>query len=993
MYYGSEEFNNAIENTQGNALKTRLKFSDEEIIELVSSMRYYGGSNDSDDLMVGNTVSAYVDVSAFTDKLLTGREFLLESGVKLSDGTYEYAPIGYFTVQTPNGDYDEVSFTAYDRMIKFEKVYNSSLTYPTNSAAVLNEICTMCGVTLATPITNPITITENLKGYTCREVLGYIAGIHGFFACIDRFGELNLHWYSDTPIEKSLRMVWSFEKSQEEYEVERVEVAKDSETAFTSGDGVVTLYHSNPYATQDIANSLYGELGGYSYTPAEVEMLDDIRLDPWDVLSVTYYDDIAYKIPCMSIIHDFGDSSTTIKSVGKTSSENEYKFTGPTIKYLNRMATDLLVANRVLATKVDAGYVQAHAITTDNLDAITAQIKTLVVDEIDGLYADIHLANIDIADIGQFYAKSGILDDIQVSEGVVTGTLKGVRILGDLIEANTIKADSLILSGSEESLIYQINVNSSGLSAEQLSEEVYKQKLSGTDLVAKSVTANELAVGSVTAEKILAKSITVDKLDITSLSAITADLGTVTAGVIQSEGYDPDIGTGMEINLANGSIWSQAEDFEIIFSSEGELEAYSSTGNSINWVRGADIIMGQASCELVNGYLKLNNVVYKSSGVNVGGMDILNWTTEGIIAPKISSKLIYCDGPIVANEITGSVVKTPNGTSLQTVANSVNSIQGDYVSKTAEDNTMSQDYVCHSFANDGTARFIKFARLKVNSANVNATILMNIAGRARTGTLTLTFKSASTAEATTIAGISQEGSLERIYYVPVGSGVFDLYMYCSAWAHNTITSIELSQYARNYVTLTWQSSTASSLPTGSVAASRYFNRSSDAGYFSKASVGGYDNTANYALTASSFQCNSWVRSVGDTGWYNDSHGGGFQMYDNTWIRTYGNKGFSCNQTIRGKAVTTEAGANLDKLDTILKQFYFGSGLTVPAKKLSFFNVCYYNNTADYGFTIRWGSAGIGAAGDDTYYIAVRYDGLLAIGYQLNGATNPTWAVK
>lgn len=95
MYYGSEEFNNAIENTQGNALKTRLKFSDEEIIELVSSMRYYGGSNDSDDLMVGNTVSAYVDVSAFTDKLLTGREFLLESGVKLSDGTYEYAPIRY----------------------------------------------------------------------------------------------------------------------------------------------------------------------------------------------------------------------------------------------------------------------------------------------------------------------------------------------------------------------------------------------------------------------------------------------------------------------------------------------------------------------------------------------------------------------------------------------------------------------------------------------------------------------------------------------------------------------------------------------------------------------------------------------------------------------------------------------------------------------------------------------------------------------------------
>lgn len=30
MYYGSEEFNNAIENTQGNAPKMRLTFSDGE---------------------------------------------------------------------------------------------------------------------------------------------------------------------------------------------------------------------------------------------------------------------------------------------------------------------------------------------------------------------------------------------------------------------------------------------------------------------------------------------------------------------------------------------------------------------------------------------------------------------------------------------------------------------------------------------------------------------------------------------------------------------------------------------------------------------------------------------------------------------------------------------------------------------------------------------------------------------------------------------------
>ena len=78
MYYGSDEFNNAIENTQGNALKTRLKFSNEEIIELVSSMRYYGGSNDSDDFSIGNTNMAYVEGQLLQINYLQEESFCLK---------------------------------------------------------------------------------------------------------------------------------------------------------------------------------------------------------------------------------------------------------------------------------------------------------------------------------------------------------------------------------------------------------------------------------------------------------------------------------------------------------------------------------------------------------------------------------------------------------------------------------------------------------------------------------------------------------------------------------------------------------------------------------------------------------------------------------------------------------------------------------------------------------------------------------------------------
>ena len=53
-------------------------------------------------------------------------------------------------------------------------------------------------------------------------------------------------------------------------------------------------------------------------------------------------------------------------------------------------------------------------------------------------------------------------------------------------------------------------------------------------------------------------------------------------------------------------------------------------------------------------------------------------------------------------------------------------------------------------------------------------------------------------------------------------------------------------------------------------------------------VGGYNNTS-YALSTSSFICQSWIRTTGSTGWYNETHGGGWYMTDGTWVKTYNSK--------------------------------------------------------------------------------------------------------
>ena len=70
----------------------------------------------------------------------------------------------------------------------------------------------------------------------------------------------------------------------------------------------------------------------------------------------------------------------------------------------------------------------------------------------------------------------------------------------------------------------------------------------------------------------------------------------------------------------------------------------------------------------------------------------------------------------------------------------------------------------------------------------------------------------------------------------------------------------------------------------------------------------FGNTSKnwYALNTASFICDSWIRTCGDTGWYNETYGGGIYMTDTSWIRTYNGKSFYCDHTIYAGGVLQTA---------------------------------------------------------------------------------------
>lgn len=160
--------------------------------------------------------------------------------------------------------------------------------------------------------------------------------------------------------------------------------------------------------------------------------------------------------------------------------------------------TDLEVTNADIHN-LEATYGDFAVLTTDKFTAVDASIKELETNKLSATEADLKYAKIDFANIGEaaitkLFSDSGIIKDLVVSEGHITGELVGVTIKGDLIEGNTIVADKLVVKG-EDGIYYKLNTD--GVTTE--AEQTDYNSLNGTVIQAKSITAEKIAVDDLVA--------------------------------------------------------------------------------------------------------------------------------------------------------------------------------------------------------------------------------------------------------------------------------------------------------------------------------------------------------------------------------------------------------------------------------------------------------------------------------------------------------------
>ena len=137
-------------------------------------------------------------------------------------------------------------------------------------------------------------------------------------------------------------------------------------------------------------------------------------------------------------------------------------------------------------------------VSADVLEAIKASIKDLSVENLNAQYANVDFANINEAAFRKIFSDSGIIKDLIVSNGTITGELVGVTLKGDLIEAGTLKADKLVVKGSD-GLYYKLNIEAGAVESAEVTKEELQNGLHGTAIIAKTITAEKIAVNDLVA--------------------------------------------------------------------------------------------------------------------------------------------------------------------------------------------------------------------------------------------------------------------------------------------------------------------------------------------------------------------------------------------------------------------------------------------------------------------------------------------------------------
>lgn len=448
MYQSTAEFGNLVQQ-DSRTFKCLLTY-DKVSITKVKSIKLTGGSEAEDDFSLGSTMSQYIEVTIPAGNILIeGKEILLQIGMDVN-GLTEYIPMGYFTVGKPKKADDQITFTAYDRMMNTERTFSMDGT-TTNTVAVLKMIADITGVPIVTTGLTAISMKVP-KGYSCREVLSYVAQLHGAFAVCNRRGQIELHTYVDSNYKVKPSRYWgNFEHNDYTFDVSKFicytgQDKNGKSISISSGSGARSVSFSNPFMTQTVLNNILASFKNFSYMPGTLKMMGDPRLDSWDVLTVEDLSGNTYNVPVMKLEWEYdGGLTYSVEAVGLSEEETNADYKGPQTKEMERYYAQLVMIDQAMINKLDVDTANITYATIKNLNVVEENVQKINGEV--GNFKELTAAN--------FTAANAKIDVLDGNYANIKTLLSGGAGIGDLQNIHLTSQNAVIDSALIRSAVMQ----------------------------------------------------------------------------------------------------------------------------------------------------------------------------------------------------------------------------------------------------------------------------------------------------------------------------------------------------------------------------------------------------------------------------------------------------------------------------------------------------------------------------------------------------------
>lgn len=331
-----------------NGVNESFAVAENEIVQGSLSIDRYSVSNSK--IEVGSAVAAELtlklknDDGKYDNTVFEGAEVFVKIGIKKWDAhrwenaVIHWIPCGYFTIDEPPRALSTITISALDRMILFDKtVETDKLSFPMTVADLLNKICTICGVTLATDITRLpnkdylITAYPEGQDLTYRTLLQWCAALTGTCAFMNYDGNLELKWYEQTDLTISPSERYNSDMQENDVAITGIYFKDAANTEYIAGTDDYCLDLSSNGLLQDnvqvVLDTLYVSLKGFSYRPYTATIKSAPYIYPMDMI---HYEDAKGEVHDTIITNvTFGmNLNTSIAGKGETTQKQKYSQSG-----------------------------------------------------------------------------------------------------------------------------------------------------------------------------------------------------------------------------------------------------------------------------------------------------------------------------------------------------------------------------------------------------------------------------------------------------------------------------------------------------------------------------------------------------------------------------------------------------------------------------------------------------------------------------------------